>query len=429
MNKQDTTGRTTAAARPGTVGAGTAPGRFIAGLIVAQWLSFAALFTPILVSLSVRVGELDPEGKTVSLSRVLAVGAVLAMIANPLCGALSDRTTSRFGRRRPWLLAGSLVTTLGTLICGTAESLTTLTAGWAITQFGANAVYAALLATIPDRVPDHLQGRVSGAIGMTLYMAMVLGAVIARPLIGHNLSLFLLPGLLGLAGVTTLVWIMRDDAPADRAALPPFRLADFVRSFWISPRLHPDFAWNFCGRFLMFCGISTMTGYQFYFAVDRLGQSVPTASATVAVAAVVTMSGTVLGSLTGGWLSDRTGRRKIFVFVAALISVIGLVLTACAQTTTAFYTAAAVFSLGLGSYMAVDTALAIGVLPDRTTAAKDLGVLNIGNTLPQSLIPAIAPLFLSIGSASGTNYTALYLFGSACACAGAFAIHFVRAVR
>ncbi|MFJ4620712.1 MFS transporter [Streptomyces sp. NPDC088812] len=429
MNEQDTVHRAVPAPAAGATRSAVPLGRFVAGLIVAQCLSFAALFTPILVSLSVRVGQLDPGHRTASLSRVLAVGAVLAMIANPLFGALSDRTASRFGRRRPWLLAGALVTALGTLVCGTAGSLSTLAVGWAVTQLGANAVYAALLATIPDRVPGHLQGRVSGAVGITLYVAMVLGTVIAQPLLGNMLLLFLVPGLLGLVGVAVLVWIMRDDAPADRTALPPFRPGSFAKSFWVSPRRHPDFAWNFCGRFLMFCGISTMTGYQFYFAVDQLGQSVSAASATVAVAAVVTMAGTVLGSLGGGWLSDRTGRRKIFVFVAALICVVGLVLTARAHTTASFYTAVAVFSVGLGSYMAVDTALAIGVLPHRAEAAKDLGVLNIGNTLPQSLIPAVAPVLLGIGSTAGTNYTALYLFGSACACAGAFAIHFVRAVR
>ncbi|MFC8371274.1 MFS transporter [Streptomyces sp. NPDC057238] len=430
MNDQDTVGRPAATAAGTDAFRPPVPSRgFIAGLITAQCLSFAAVFTPILVSLSLRVSELDPQHKTASLSRVLAVGAVLALIANPLFGALSDRTTSRFGRRRPWLLAGALVTALGTLLCGTATGLGTLTVGWAVTQLGANAVYAALLATIPDRVPDHLQGRVSGAVGMTLYVAMVLGTVLAQPLLHHTVLLFLVPGLLGLAGVSALVWLMRDDAPADRAALPPFRPGEFLRSFWVSPRRHPDFAWNFCGRFLMFCGISTMTGYQFYFALDRLGQSVSEASSTVAVAAVVTMAGTVVGSLAGGWLSDRTGRRKVFVFVAALISVVGLALTAYADTTASFCVAVAVFSLGLGSYMAVDTALAIGVLPDRAQAAKDLGVLNIGNTLPQSLIPAVAPVFLGIGSAAGTNYGALYLFGSACALAGAFAIHFVRAVR
>ncbi|WP_046732073.1 MFS transporter [Streptomyces humi] len=428
MSEQDTVGRADPA-EAGTARVTASLGRYIAGLIVAQCLSFMALFTPILISLSVRVGQLDPGHRTASLSRVLAVGAVLAMIANPLFGALSDRTTSRFGRRRPWLLAGALLAALGTLVCGTAADLGTLTAGWALTQLGANAVFAALLATVPDRVPVHLQGRVSGAVGMTLYMAMVLGTVIAQPLVGSTLLLFLVPGLLGLAGVTVLVWIMRDDAPADPAALPPFRWGGLVRSLWVSPRRHPDFAWNLCGRFLMFCGISTMTGYQFYFAVDRLGQSVSGASATVAVAAVVTMAGTAIGSLGGGWLSDRSGRRKIFVFIGALVSVAGLALTAYAHTTASFYTAVAVFSLGLGSYMAVDTALAIAVLPDRAEAAKDLGVLNIGNALPQSLIPALAPAFLAIGSTAGTNYAALYLFGAVCACAGAFAIHFVRAVR
>ena len=404
------------------------PASFVLSLVAAQGLVSLALFTPVVVSLSLRVSQIAPHDKTSALSTVLAVGALLALIGNPLFGALSDRTSSRFGRRRPWLVGGMVVGTVGLLVAGAAGNVAMLTLGWAITQLGLNATLAALSATIPDRVPEQQRGRVSGAVGMMTYVAMVVGSFLAQALTSHPVLLFGVPGVFGLVGVALLARALRGERPADRASLPPFRIGAFVRSFWVSPRTHPDFAWNFVGRFLIFAGMATVTSYEFYFVQDRLGKSDSAAAGTLGVATLLMTVGAVIGSLGIGAYSDRIGRRKPFVFLGASIAVVGLALIAAAHSTSAFFLAMALFGLGLGAYLAVDTALTVGVLPNPTDAAKDLGVLNIANALPQSLIPVIAPVFLAIGSAAHTDYTALYAFGAVAALLGATAIRFVRSV-
>lgn len=90
---------------------------------------------------------------------------------------------------------------------------------------------------------------------------------------------------------------------------------------------------------------------------------------------------------------------------------------------------ASLFGAGLGAYFAVDLALVTDVLPNaETEAAKNMGVFNIANALPQSVAPALAPAFLAIG-AGGSNYTALFAISAVVVALGAVATLFIRGAR
>jgi MFS family permease len=133
-------------------------------------------------------------------------------------------------------------------------------------------------------------------------------------------------------------------------------------------------------------------------------------------------------SIVGGILSDRFKRRKVFVLVAGLIYGVGIVIVAFASSFWIFLIGTLISNLALGVYAAVDQALVTDVLPNRETeGAKGMGIFTIAQSLPQSLAPAIAPLFLAIGG--GNNYTALYLVAGLLALLGAFAIQPIKGVR
>jgi hypothetical protein len=87
---------------------------------------------------------------------------------------------------------------------------------------------------------------------------------------------------------------------------------------------------------------------------------------------------------------------------------------------------ALVAMVGNPFFLAVDLALVVDVLPDKRSAAKDLGVFNIAGALPFSIAPAIAPAILAIGSG---GYGVLYMVAGLCAIIGAVAILPVRRVR
>jgi len=125
-------------------------------------------------------------------------------------------------------------------------------------------------------------------------------------------------------------------------------------------------------------------------------------------------------------VSDRTGRRKIFVAAASVVYGLALFMIAAAGDVNGFLTGMAISGLGFGLYMAVDLALVVDVLPDSGSSAKDLGVLNIAGALPSSLAPALAPAILAVG---GGSYGVLYAVAGGCALLAAGAILRVKGVR
>jgi MFS family permease len=125
-------------------------------------------------------------------------------------------------------------------------------------------------------------------------------------------------------------------------------------------------------------------------------------------------------------LSDRFGRRKVFVIVAAIIYAAAMLAIATSDDFTGYLIGMTIGGLGFGRYMAVDLALVVDVLPRTGSTAKDLGVLNIAGALPFALAPAIAPAILA---ATDSSYTALCAVAGTCAVAGAAAILRVRGVR
>ncbi|NNN35230.1 MFS transporter [Streptomyces sp. S3(2020)] len=405
-----------------------APAKLIATLALAQFGAYLAVLTPVMVTLALRVSQIVPEAdRGAALGQVLSVGALLAMLGNPVFGALSDRTTGRFGRRRPWLIGGMLAGLGGLAVVAVGTNVPTLLLGWALAQLGINAALAALTSCIPDLIPPHQMGRVSGMVGMTTPFAIIAGSAMAQAFSGSMALAFLVPGVIGLVTVGSLAAVMKD-RPARAGAFEPYSLKEFLRSFWVNPRKHPDFAWNFAGRFLVFTGASCVTSYQVYFLMDRLGYSDEQVTAKLFTGTIAMVVAIVLGSLLGGQLSDRTGRRKPYVLGSSLIMAVSLAMLATAQSFGMYVAAVVVFGFGEGLYLSVDMALAAAVLPNPEESAKDMGVLNIGNALPQSLVPIVAPAFLAIGGGGG-NYSALFLFGAIAAVLGALAVQFIRSVK
>jgi MFS family permease len=406
-----------------------APAKLVLTLALAQFGAYLAILTPVLVTLALRVNQVVPEADRGSaLGEVLSLGALLAMIGNPLFGALSDRTTSRFGRRRPWLLGGMAAGFAGLVVVALGTAVPALMLGWALAQLGINAALSALTSCIPDLIPEQQRARVSGIVGMTQSLSMVAGSALASAFSGSMVLAFLVPGVIGLVTAGLLAVVMRGhDRPARADAFEPYSVKEFLRSFWVNPRRHPDFAWNFAGRFLVFVGFSCITSYQVYFLMDRLGYDGDAVAGKVLVGTAVMVAAVVVGSLLGGQLSDRSGRRKPYVLGSSLVIALSLAVIASAHSFGVFLAGMAVFGFGEGLYMSVDMALAAAVLPNPEESAKDMGVLNIGNALPQSLVPIIAPSLLAVGG--GGNYGALFLFGAVAAVLGALAVQFIRSVK
>ncbi len=399
---------------------------FIALYTLAYASSCLMLIAPLLVTLALKVNSLVGIDRAPgNLSLVAGIGSLVALVGNPLAGRLSDRTTSPLGMRRPWMVAGWAGGTLGILVVAVAPSIPVVLVGWCLAQLCFNALLAAMVAVLPDQVPTVQRGLVAGVLGICVPVASVSGTYLVDLFSGSQLAMLLVPCALG--GFFILLFVVRlDDRRLAAGDKPPWSLRELAATFYVNPRISPDFGWAFASRFLLVLAFALLTTYQAYYLLDTLGSAEDDVPRQIFLGTLTQSAVVVAASLVGGRLSDRTGRRKAFVAAASFVYGLALLVIAGAGSFEGFLVGMAISGLGFGVYMAVDLALVADVLPDDQTTAKDLGVLNMAASLPFSVAPALAPVVLAIG---GGSYVLLYVVAGACAFAGAAAILPVKQVR
>jgi MFS family permease len=378
------------------------------------------------VTLSLKVNSLvGIKQAPCSLSLVAGIGALLSIFANPFFGKLSDRTSSKLGMRRPWMVIGLVFGSLGILVVALAPNIPVVLLGWCIAQVFFNALLAAMVAVLPDQVPTVQRGLVSGVLGVCVPVASVSGTFVVKLFTGNQLTMFLAPCAIGGFFILLFAATLKDRrlAGADK---PTWSLRELLSTFYVNPRKSPDFGWAFASRFMFVLAYAFLVTYQAYYLLDKIGSAEADVPQQIFLGTLAQSVFVVAASLIGGRLSDRMGRRKVFVLTASIVYGLALFVVAIASSFNGFLVGMAISGLGFGAYVAVDLALVVDVLPDRDNAAKDLGVFNIAGALPFSIAPAIAPAILAIG---GGSYGVLYAVAGACAIIGAFAILPVKGVR
>jgi MFS family permease len=407
--------------RPRRVGWG-----FISLYTLAFMSTNLVFLAPILVTLPLRVNALvGIKQAPGSLALVAGIGAFVSIFGNPFFGRMSDRTTSRLGMRRPWMIIGLIGGTLGVAIVAFAPNIPVVLLGWCIAQLFFNALLASIVAVLPDQIPSAQRGTVSGVLGVCLPIASVSGTYLVKLLNGQQVASFLAPCAVGGFFILLFAVFLQDRRLA-KAEKPTLSLREFARTFYVKPRTSPDFAWAFASRFMFLMAYALLTTYEAYYLLQKIGTAVADVPQQIFLGTLVQSTVIVVASLIGGSLSDRTGRRKIFVFIASIAYGLALFVIAIATNFNGFLVGMAISGLGFGIYAAVDLALVVDVLPDPKQNAKDLGVFNIAGALPFSLAPAIAPAILAIG---GGSYGVLYAVAGGCAIVGAGAILRVKGVR
>jgi MFS family permease len=356
---------------------------------------------------------------------VTAAGSLLSIVANPFAGRLSDRTTSSWGMRRPWMLVGLTGGCAGILTVAVAPNVAVVLLGWCLAQVFFNALLASLVAVLPDQVPTAQRGVVSGLLAVCLPAASVVGTFLVQSFDRNQLTTLLAPCAVG--GACVLLFAARlDDRRLDRGGRPAWSVRELLGTFYVNPRRNPDFAWVFASRFLLVMAYAFLVTYQVYYLLAQVGSAQRHVPHQIYLGTLCQSGALITSALVTGKLSDLVGRRKVFVVVAAIIYGVALFVIAGATSVGGYLFGMAIGGLGFGMYMAVDLALVVDVLPDTDHAAKDLGVLNIAGALPFSLAPALAPAILDLGAGS---YRVLFTVAGACAIAGAACILAVKGVR
>jgi MFS family permease len=384
-----------------------------AGVVLVNVGINAAFFGPIQVLLGQQAAHFSEGDKEAILALVTGAGAAVSLVANPLFGAFSDRTTSRLGRRVPWVVFGAILGAAALIALAGAPNVAVMTLLWCFVQAGCNGAYAAVTAAIPDRVPVPQRGAVGGLAAMGQTVGILIGAVIAAVVSGNFALGYLVCAAALVAGVA-LYFFKSDDVPLPAEARPPFKLAAFLRGFWIPPARYPDFAWAWLTRLLVNIGNHMVTLYLLFFLTDAVHvketQGIEPAFGVLILTGLYAVM-VIITSVIGGPLSDRMGKRKPLVIASSVIIAVASLILAFAPTWPGAIAGATVLGIGFGAYLAVDFALITQVLPSALDRGKDLGVINIANSLPQVLAPLIAFPFVTMWGGYVSLYVAAAVIG------------------
>ncbi|MGG3837841.1 MFS transporter [Paenibacillus thiaminolyticus] len=393
-------------------------GRLTFGIIFGYGCMMLGLMTPAMLLLTFKMIEVDPNGYTASYGLVAGVGAFFALIGNPLGGAISDRTNISFGRRRTWIFLGPLVGCAALLWVGMATEIWQILIGWAVAQLFFNFGMAAYTALIPDQVMEERQGTISGIVGLVLPAAVCIGMVLMMLMNSASSDMkWLVIAIIGIAGPIVSLFVIRDGkVEIVKAEQQKLSLGEKISKIYPSPRKFPEFTWAIVSKFLLMMGYCS-TLYLTVMLVNRMGFTESQATNSVGTLNIICLIASAVTSIFGGVLSDKFKKQKPFLYGSALIMVFGILLYAFVPQYTAYIVASAIIGLGFGCFSAVDMALVARILPRKEDAAKDFGLMNVANALPQSIVPAIAPLLLGIG-----GWTFFYIVLALCVVLGMAAV-------
>ena len=382
------------------------------------WLGiWMAYLVPIQLALPDQLSALDHPHRIRDFGLINGMIGVTALVTLPLFGSLCDRTRSRFGRRRLWILAGAGVFAAGLLATGVQTGWVGVALAWTFASLGVNMATVGLTATIADQVPDHQRGMVSSAIYGPQALGVVLGLAALAP-VGTARPRYL---LLAVA-VLVLVWPFGVGYREVATARPtgPLNLRAVLGGQWLA---YPDFGWAFGGRLLVNLGNAFGTSYLLFFLRDYL--KVPNPDTSLLVLTVIYLVFTLLATYGCGMLSDRSGRRRIFVAAASGAQAAAALLLTAVPTWRTALVAAALLGAGYGAYMSVDQAVVTEVLPDARDRAKDLSIMSVGSVGPQAFGPLAASLVIAVLG----GYRVLFAAAGLCSLAGAVMVYRIRSVR
>jgi MFS family permease len=390
------------------------------GLLVGLALVSVALFATFAGVLSVllpaQLAEIDPGGKVAAVAAVTSISFAVTALAQPLFGALSDRTSTRWGRRIPWMLGCAVVGGAAVGAMGGAVSVAALAVLWAAGQFFLNGLDIASTAYLVDAFPSRRRGIVAGVVGLSGVVGGAAGVVAVGSFADEVAAgYWLLAGVVIAAVVFFSVTFRERGEIRERA---PFRVGPFVRGFFIDPRHHPDFMWVFVWRLCFAIAYGSVNGYLLYLLTDYVGVGPAEAAGLVGRATVVGGAGVVIAVVAGGWLSDRLGRRKPFILVACALVAVANVLPLLWPTTDGILALAVCLGVALGLAIGCGTALASQVLPDPGQhAARGLGIFNFATNIGQAIAPLVAAWVIAV-----SGYPALFVLSAAMMLAAAAAI-------
>jgi len=393
----------------------------------AYWVGLAFMWNGLHVILlpAVLLHYAPEELKNTYLGLLTFAGLVLAMIIQPISGALSDRWVSSWGRRRPLALIGTLFDFLFLAILGWAGGLPWLVTGYIGLQISSNLAHGPLQGLLPDQVPSKQLGAASGFKNLMDMAGLVLASLFLGRLVDPasaqpTTAISLVMIVLALAAAITLLGV-RERPALPRRSQDPASVGPDIQSLLPSiastiRHMPARFAWLLVARFVFLLGIYGVQTFAQYYIRDVLRAPDPP-QLTGDLLAAITLA-LIAFALLGGWLGDRFGHVRMH-YVAGGVSAVGYALLLGARTPGTLLGVGIVVGVGIGLFLTANWALA-NMLAPAEEAGKFMGLTNLATAGAGATSRLIGPL-IDVGNAAlpgaFAGYAGLFILAALCALA------------
>jgi MFS family permease len=402
-----------------------------------HWIALISVVIP--AQVAVYFGDAN---KSINLAAVVVGGTFAAFIVNPLTGSLSDYVKLKIGRRRPFMIGGTIVNVLALVAFAfegqtfvttpfSVPSITTMALLFLALQISNNFANAPWSAIIADQVPAVQRGSASGWFGIMTLLGTIAGflfsgsivhygtGTVDKAVFAHEIFIFYL-ALAAVQAVFVLITVLtvHETLPAN---VPTFTWGDFLKRFRLESRRYPDFTWVLLTRVLVMTGIWSINNFLVYYFADVLHRQNATGDVSGAFFPIV-LGTSLITTFLGGNLSDKVGRKPLVYLSGAMMTLtcllfilVPLLTTNLATLFLAALIAAGFFGLGYGAYTSVDWALATDVLPPTDQYGKDMGIWSAAGIIPQVIGVTLGGVIINTLRSNGGDKNLGYsvLFGIA----------------
>ncbi|MBT1166504.1 MFS transporter [Bifidobacterium simiarum] len=376
-----------------------------------------------IVLLPAKTAELAPDSKAAIIAVMSTSAMVVAALSNILFGALSDLTRSRWGRRAPWVICGSIGTAIMLNVVAHAPTVPFLIVSWCVYQVFLNVIIAPFLGIIADRVAPKYRGTITSMFAFGSTVGSYAGQVLAAQFITTIPRGFFMLSVLTFCCGFVVAFLTREPSslPMPKAKFDKRMVLDH---FSLPMHNCRDYYLALFGKFMITSAKYAIAGYQLYILTDYMKQDDAGASHYVTIISLCMMFTAMIITVITGIVTDRIHSRKIPVALASFCIAVGSFIPFFSAEPWTMVAYGLFAGTGLGAFNAVDQALNIEVLPNPETAAKDLGVLNLSNTGGQVLGPVLAATFIS-----AVGYHALFPVAGVCALVGMTLVMMIKSVK
>jgi MFS family permease len=379
-----------------------------------------------------KVLELAPDRRNTALGALTFAGLFIAMITQPLVGALSDRTRTRWGRRVPYFVAGTLWAGACLILLASAPSFAFLVISVVVLQIGSNMIQGPWQALLPDHVPDRQRGLASGLKVLAEGSAAIVGRLIAGQLIGRVdewgtvavIAAIAVPSI-SLIVATLITTRALRALPTDGSITAPRSIrATLTGTFAIDLRTYPAFGWWFLNRLLFWCAVIAVSIFLLFFGIDVMGVTPAEAQRLISQTSAVLGGALLLCAIPASRLADRVSR-KTLVFVGGLLAGAGTIGVLSTRDFGVMTIGEALIGAGVGIYLIADWALITAIVP-RAEAARYIGIANVatagGSAIARLLGGVLIDTLNAATHTTSIGYLTLYAIAAGSFLLSAFAI-------